>query len=252
MLLAAGSDAHATQASYTLRLHLRPGDVIAQSADIVDRNDWVMPKARLEAFRRSGLVINEEVRHTVSARARVYSVAHGVATLRGTAHIVERDVPRNGRTSRYAPIDSSVTELNNDAAGVEPLDISESAAAALPATAVRVGETWTTSQRVRTTLGSGRVAFRHTLRSVRGSLLEIAVSGRGTITGDEYNLPRLLPGSIELTGTTWLDLRWGVATKESYRIHNRLVKPVRDEAVGFDEHESVEISTHVLRDQGPG
>ncbi|HXW77523.1 MAG TPA: hypothetical protein VEJ20_08945, partial [Candidatus Eremiobacteraceae bacterium] len=104
---------------------------------------------------------------------------------------------------------------------------------------------WTTRLRVDTTLGSGQLVLAHSLVSVSDGLAQIDVRGLGDITGAEYNLPRLLPGSIGIRGTYWFDVRRGIVTQESYLIENRLLKTRRGKTIGFDEIETVDVSTRV-------
>jgi len=87
----------------------------------------------------------------------------------------------------------------------------------------------------------------HEVTGLANGRLEIAVQGHGAITGQEYHLPKLLPGTIELDGTAWYDLATHLVTAESYAIRNRLIKPMEGEESGFDERLTVDTSTHVER-----
>ena len=105
----------------------------------------------------------------------------------------------------------------------------------LPDVPVTVGSRWTTRQQVLTTLGSGVATFDHVVSDISDGRVRIDVSGRGEITGHEYNLPHLLPGTISLTGSAWFDLDSGLVALESYRIENTLIKPAGAERIGFLE-----------------
>lgn len=244
IILGAVRDAHA---SYLLRLRLSVGDVITERARIVDKNYWVLPRARLEGFRRGGAVINEEMRSDSEARARVVSSQFGVAHLKGSTHIVSFDVPRHKASLRDVPIDEAVTMRNVPLGESGPVDIADVGAMFLPLAGVHLGSAWSTTERVSTALGSGSVTIEHTLTAVRGNLVDVDVRGTGQITGKQYNLPKLLPGTIEIEGTATYDVVEGYPTQERYRIHNSLLKPAGDEQIGFDEHETVDVTTSIQR-----
>ena len=74
-------------------------------------------------------------------------------------------------------------------------------------------------------------------------MVQVDVTGHGVITGKEYNLPKLLPGSIEMHGSGWFDPRSGFFTREEYEVHNTLLKPAGTEQIGYDETQSVDIVT---------
>lgn len=55
-----------------------------------------------------------------------------------------------------------------------------------------------------------------------------------------------MPGTISLVGTAWYDPALKLVVRESYAIHNRLIKPMEGEDSGFDERLSVDMSTRVV------
>lgn len=244
IMFGAAPDPHA---SYLLRLRLDAGDVITERAETIDRNDWVLPKERLEGFRRGGAVINEELRTDSIAHATVVSSHLGVARIEGSAHIVSFDVPRHQTSLHDEPIGESLTVQNIPLRDNGLVDVAVVGTMFLPLAGVHLGSTWSTTQVVSTRLGSGSLTIEHTLSAVRGNLVDIDVRGSGQITGAEYNLPKLLPGKIEIEGTATYDVAAGYATKETYRIHNSLLKPAGDGQIGFDEHETVNTSTLIQR-----
>jgi len=95
--------------SMTLHLIFHPKQVIFQRADILDKNDWVLPKKRLEGFRRAGTVIAEERHLIISAWTTVDSVSRGVASLAGIVRRKSFDVLRgiatNGQEGAAAALD---------------------------------------------------------------------------------------------------------------------------------------------------
>lgn len=212
-------------------------------ADIVDRTSWVLPKAKLEGFRRAGAVITEDRRTTIDSHETVEKFDGEFARLGGMAHVVTLDVPRQQSTTKNQMVRNEVTVLNHQVYDAEALEIAEAAFADLPSAPLRIGMQWTTTERVSTALGSGALTLVHRVAGIEDSQLEVSVSGRGAITGKEYNLPRLLPGSMEVHGTGWFDPQLGYFTHESYAIHNSLLKPAGAEQIGFDETESVDIVT---------
>ena len=233
-----------------MRLRFALREVIDEHAVIVDRVDWILPKKRLEEFRRSGIVINELQRTTIDGRARVGAVAGNEATLTARSHIVTVDVPRHSTGERTDTGRRRVTIYNAPAGpSAEPLDVVEAASADFPKRPLRLGDTWRTLERVSTTLGSGMAKFTHRVTAVNRDEIAFTVSGRGTITGAEYHLPKLLPGSIELQGTARFEREGGFVSYEHYELHNRLIKPLGAEQHGFEERETVDISTTVT---GPG
>ena len=74
--------------------------------------------------------------------------------------------------------------------------------------------------------------------------MRVDVTAHGLITGKEYNLPRLLPGTIALHGTAWFDPAAGLVSQESYRIDNTLVKRQGGTDIGFVEHLDADTDLH--------
>ena len=227
---------------FDLKLRLAVGDRLFEHHYQTDRVEWKLPKRRLQPFIRAGVIIHEE-RHTVAVlRARVDAVQDGTATLSGDVSASTLDVPRHENTTVHQTFVARLTGNNLP----QPLDhpaIEDAAAIGLPRHAVRIGSCWDVRTPVTTELGSGFVLFHHCLQSRDGDLLRISISGNGTITGSEYHLPKLLPGSIEVVGAAWYDLANGLITQESYRIHDRLLKPAEHERIGFDQILDVDVST---------
>lgn len=229
--------------SLVLSLHFHPGETLHRHTTIIDRTNWILPKARLEAFRRGGAVITEDVRTTIDSRETVAGIAAGMVHLSGLTVVSSYDVPRQRKIDSREIVDSRLTARNH-APGLEnQLEVAEAATADLPAGAVKLGSGWRTRELVTTSLGSGTLTIVHTVARVENSRVEIEIAGRGVITGKEYNLPKLLPGSIEIHGTAWYDPQAGLFTHEKYAIHNTLVKPAGPERIGFDEFETVDIVT---------
>jgi hypothetical protein len=236
-------DAVAAAAAFLLNLQFQPGETLRHHADIVERTDWVLPKARLEAFRRGGAVITEDLRTTLDSRETVEHFDGEFARLFGIAHITTFDVPRQITTTKNQTVRDEVTVHNHQVYDSAMLEVAEAALADLPSTPVTVGSQWTTTEHVTTELGSGKLTLVHRVASVVDTLVQVAVTGRGIITGKEYNLPKLLPGSIEVHGSGWFDPRLGFFTREDYDIHNTLLKPAGAERIGYDETQSVDIVT---------
>jgi hypothetical protein len=226
--------ASAQPAGVILALRLQLGDRIVQHTDLVDRVEWVLPPSRLAAFAAQGAIINEEVRTSILSRGSVVSASSGVAKIVGTISSTVRDVPRKHTTSSHVAGASLVTQRNVDS-GVTAYPLESAAMVGLPPNELHVGTHWTTRQHVVTTLGSGEASFEHTVAAIEGSQVRVDVTGSGTITGREYNLPHLLPGTIALNGSAWFDLASGLIAQESYRIENRLVKPAGSDRIGFIE-----------------
>ncbi len=226
---------------------LRAGDQIAERAYQNDRIEWKLPAKRLAHFRKAGVIIKEERHITNSGLATVESVGLSGAVLRVHERVITMDVPRRQMTTTEQ---SYVTRLALDSRSrtSHRLSIVEAAMAGLPfktASAGHVGQHWHTQVAVMTTLGSGSAWFEHAVAGMENGLLEISVRGRGEITGLEYHLPKLLPGSIELIGSAWYDPVSGLITQESYLIHNRLLKPAEGEQIGFDELLTVDTSSRL-------
>ncbi|HZV79869.1 MAG TPA: hypothetical protein VFF60_09705 [Candidatus Binatus sp.] len=232
--------------TFALVISFTPGERFVEHANTVDRIDWKMPRERLEAFASQGMVINEEIRTTTVANARVLSVDAHSARISADALTTVHDVPRrNVVTTRSSGI-SAVTARNAQV-GATRYALEDAPMVDLPAAPVRLGSTWTTRVPVTTTLGSGTVDFTHTVASIDRGVLRIDVDGSGQITGKEYNLPHLLPGSIALRGSAWFDTRDGLIIQESYRIDNTLVKPAGATQLGFVEHMDADTDVYVQR-----
>lgn len=217
--------------------------MIRRHADIVDRTAWVLPKARLDAFRRGGAIVTEERRTTIDSRESVETVNDDRARLLGLARVTTLDVPRQQRSDDQVRIATTLTTRNHEIGSSSPLEVAEAAAADLPMARVTLGSRWTTKESVTTALGSGTITVEHVVSAIDDGLVQVDVTGAGTITGKEYNLPKLLPGSIRLRGSAWFDLSLGLFTRESYAIRNTLEKPAGAERIGFDETETVDITT---------
>jgi hypothetical protein len=167
-----------------------------------------------------------------------------MTTLIGNVDTTVTDVPRHRTQHLNSAISATVTP-RNDPLPARLLDLEESGMVELPVTQLCVGQSWRTRIPVATTLGSGIASIVHTVVSASGSLVEIEVKGAGAITGAEYNLPHLLPGSFSISGKAWFDVASGVVSQESYVVRNRLIRTVRDKTIGFIETETVDVSTHV-------
>ncbi len=230
-------------AAVTLALHLYAGDRIVEHSDTVDRIQWVLPAARLEAFRRGGVVINEEFRTQSRADETVLAAFGDHALIRGTISLTTFDVPR-GKTATDGRTQTVAITPRNAMLGDPAYDISDAATVALPAMAVVAGSRWTTRLRVITPLGSGVATFEHRVGAIENGLVRVDVVGQGAITGKEYNLPKLLPGSIALQGSAWYSLSQGIVVRESYRIENVLVKPAGKDRIGFREVIFVDADAH--------
>lgn len=233
----------APASTWTLALRFRAGERIVERSYANDRIDWKLPEHRLEHFRKGGVIINEEQHVTTLIDAKVISVVRSVASLHGAGTVVSVDVPRHHTQSSHATFSAAIAANNIPVPSVR-LQLEDAAMAALPAHPVAAGQRWSTRLAVNTTLGSGSAVFVHTLVGERNGLLEIAVHGQGQITGMEYHLPKLLPGTIALTGTAWYDPGSQLVVRESYAIHNELIKPMEGEQNGFDERLSVDTTTH--------
>jgi hypothetical protein len=228
--------------SFTLAVRLHAGEQLVERRYEVDRVDWKLPRQRMEHFQNAGVVIDEELRTTSTVRATVGSVSAGVARLSGEVSLTSIDVPRNVTVAVHKRF---VTRLRSDNVPLVggPLSVQDAAMTMLPVEPLHLGERWRTRSRVVTTLGSGDVVFDHQILSLDNGLVKIAVSASGTITGSEYHLPKLLPGTIALHGDAWYDLSSGLITQESYAEHNQLLKPAEGEQIGFDEQLTVDVST---------
>jgi hypothetical protein len=238
----AASTAVPTPAAWTLTLGFHSGERVAERSDEIDRVDWKLPKKRLEHFQAAGVIIDEQQRITTIVQATIVSVVHSVAVMQGQASITSVDVPRH-QTQVTRSTFSAALAADNVTVPATRLQIEDAAMSGLPQAPVRLGQHWVTHMKVDTTLGSGDVEFDHTLAATDNGLLEISIRGQGQITGAEYHLPKLLPGTIALSGSAWYDPASKLIVRESYAIHNRLIKPMEGEDSGFDERLSVDTST---------
>jgi hypothetical protein len=232
-----------TPTTWTLALRFYHGERIVERSYQNDRIDWKLPERRLERFRKGGVIINEEQHVTSEIIANVVSVVPGAAVLQANSTITSLDVPRKQSSVSRQRFISTIVPDNIPVADAPP-DIEDAAMAYLPSKPIRLGQRWRTELALTTSLGSGRAVFDHRVVAFDNGLLEIAVRGQGTITGTEYHLPRLLPGTIELHGTAWYDTATGLIAQESYSIHNRIIKPMEGQDSGFDERLSVDTVTH--------
>ena len=209
--------AAAQPASFALTIRLHPGDRIVKRSDIVDRIEWVLPPARLAAFAAQGVIVNEETRTSTLGSGSISAATKGAVRVSGTIGTTVRDVPRH-RTNVSHVFASALVSSRNVEVGSTMYYLEDAAMIDLPAAPVRIGSRWTTRQRVLTTLGSGSARFDHVVAAVESGRVRIDVTGSGTITGKEYNLPKLLPGTINLTGSAWFDPASGLLAQESYLI----------------------------------
>lgn len=232
-------------AAIALILQLTRGEHFTELVSSSDRVSWVLPKAKLDHARASGIIIDEDLVTITEVTATVTGIDGGVATLDARAHVSTLDVPRR-HTSKRTLSDISTVDARNSPQRVR-LSPEEAATADLPSGDVVVGSMWTTSESVLTTLGSGTLVIHHTVTASGGGRVTVRVSGAGKIVGAEYDLPHLLPGSMTLTGTATFDRIAGVFVDEHYAVHNTLLKPDGSEHIGFDEHETVSIKTTVQR-----
>jgi hypothetical protein len=241
--------ASSTPLRYSLTLTLSRGDRITETTVEDDRVEWKLPKRRLEDFRRSGIVIDEERRTTTKARAVVVAATAHQASLHGSASFETLDIPRNLKTTAHSPFSVMMDAGNARTAG-RSYSLQEAAMIQLPRGPQPIGHSWTTRETVLTTLGSGEATLTHTLVSA-GKLLMIRVRGGGAITGVEYNLPKLLPGSMSIDGFAWYDPASKLITRERYAIDNRLLKPDGAETIGFEEKLAVAVDTELVRGGAP-
>ena len=230
---------------YVTMAALRVGDRIAERAYFEDQIEWKLPKKRLEPFRRAGVIIKEDKRITIEADAVIVSAQSGRASLQTHERISSFDVPRHRVTVSEQSFAVSLTDDNVEAASSQ-LSEAQAAMVDFPVTPARpgfIGQRWRTCLPVLTTLGSGTITLDHVISGFNDGRVEIDIEGRGTITGSEYHLPKLLPGTISLTGTAWYDPTSGLVSQESYLIHNQLLKPAEGEQIGFDERLTVDSTT---------
>ncbi len=238
--LAAGS----RPSRWTLRLGLVSGEQVVEHRYETDAIDWRLPPRRMAKFLHAGLVIHED-RHIVSlARARVVSVRPTGICLGGDASLTWQDIPRRQTQTQHAHF-RVLLDGRNTPLGIGPMPVEDAALAVLPRRPLRLGETWTTRLRVVTNLGTGSLRFEHAIIGTDNGWIEVRIRGTGTITGAEYHLPKLLPGTIDVSGTAWYDPQAGVFVEQSYAIRNRLLKPMEGFPSGFDERRFVDIVTRV-------
>jgi hypothetical protein len=232
-------------AAVVLMLALTRGERLAEVVSSSDRVSWVLPKVKLDHARATGIVVDEDTVTVANIAASVTGVQHGLASLDSHATVTTLDVPRRIRMTREADDDDIVDGRNSPhRSGQSP----EAAATAdLPVAAVHVGSTWTTREAVLTTLGSGVLVIVHTVTADDGDRVNVLIHGTGAIVGIEYDLPRLLPGTMLIDGTAVFDRTAGTFVRESYTLHNALLKPDGAEHIGFDEHEKISITTSVER-----
>ncbi|MBV8282065.1 MAG: hypothetical protein JO347_08385 [Candidatus Eremiobacteraeota bacterium] len=241
--LCAATSAQAGGPPVLLALRLTSGERVVEHSDLVDRIAWKLAPDRLAVFRSQGVIIDEDVRTSIVATGVVLSVRHGAARIQGDVITSVHDVPRNQFTGSRDRGISTVTPRNTQA-GTKLYALEDAPMVDLPSAPVALGSTWTTAQRVLTSLGSGTATFTHRVASFEGGLVRIDVTGHGAITGKEYNLPRLLPGTIALRGTAWFDPATGLVSQESYRIDDTLVKHQGGNDIGFVERLDADTDVH--------
>ncbi|HEY6357072.1 MAG TPA: hypothetical protein VIX35_02445 [Vicinamibacterales bacterium] len=229
--------------TYVLALRFTPGERIVEHADIVDRMTWILPAAQLESFRSHGVVIEEQSRTHLLGTGVVTAVDARGAAVASDVAITTYDVPRQQVSATHQHGVTVITPANTQA-GTALYPVEDAPMIGLPGTPVALGDRWTTRQRVVTRLGSGIATFEHVVGAVNGTRVRVDVSGAGTITGKEYNLPRLLPGTIRLTGSAWFDQAAGLIVQESYHVENELVKPDGSEQIGFIEALDADSDVH--------
>jgi hypothetical protein len=229
--------------TYALALRFALGERIVEHADVVDRVTWILPAARLEAFRSQGFIIEEQTRTHVAGSGLVTAVDSRGASITSDISTTTYDVPRHNASAAHDR-GVSVIAPDNSQAGTTLYAIEDAPMIDLPRAPVALGSRWTTQQRVVTTLGSGKATFEHAVGAVDGTRIRIDVTGTGTITGKEYNLPHLLPGTISLKGSAWFDRATGLIVQESYHVENTLVKPAGAERIGFTESLDADSDVH--------
>jgi hypothetical protein len=232
-------------AAVALLLQLSHGERFSELISSSDRVSWVLPKVKLDHARAAGIVIDEDLVTVADVSASVTSIDAGVATLDYRANVSTLDVPRRLKT-KHTVSDTVTVDARNTPQRVR-LSPEAAATADLPTGPVTVGSTWTTHESVLTTLGSGMLVIQHTVTSSAGDRVTVLIHGAGKIVGVEYDLPHLLPGSMLINGTAVFDRGAGSFISEHYVVHNSLLKPDGAEHIGFDEHESVTITTSVAR-----
>jgi hypothetical protein len=227
-----------------LSVNIHSGALVVEHAAFDDRIAWVLPPDRLAAFARGGVVIDEDVKTMVVMHAFASDVPHGMTTFRGTMFKQTTDVPRHRTNAATTDLVETVTPRNTDLPA-HPTDVEQAGMVDLPVGRLCVGQTWVTRLPVVTTLGSGTATVQHRIAGVRDGLVEVDVTGKGVISGLEYNLPRLLPGSISFHGAGWYDPATGAISQESYLIQDRLLRTVKAKTIGFIETETVDVTEYV-------
>lgn len=233
-----------------LVLDLHAGSRVVERSLYDDHVNWVLPPDKLASFRHGGVVIDEDKRTTLVAETTVTEGPHHLMYLRGSLQETATDVPRHRTTHEVDQISTTVTPRNT-AVPASLLDIEEAAMVGLPEGHVCVGQSWRTRLPVITTLGSGVATIDHTIVKVDGRFVDVAVKGAGVISGMEYNLPRLLPGAIGISGTARYDKTAGTVTSEAYTVHNRLIRTVNNSTIGFLETETIAVKTTVTASDPP-
>jgi hypothetical protein len=232
----------AAACSLVISLRMAVPATLTERADYDDKIAWVLPKDRLDAFAAQGVVIVEEHRMSIVAIADVTRGRAGTFSYSADVTKTTVDVPRHAVDSSSATT-HDVLDAQNRPVPARRIDLESAAVVGLPPRSLCAGESWSTQLPVDTSLGSGVATFTHTIAGVDGDLVQIDIRAAGAITGREYNLPRLLPGSISLTGSAWYDTRRGLIVQESYLIRDRLLKTTRGKTIGFDETETVDART---------
>lgn len=226
-----------------LLLHFARGERLAETVSSSDRVAWVLPKKKLDAARRHGIVIVEDMVSVTLASLTVLDTDGTTATIRSSATTVTLDVPRHTSSTIRASAAASVRVDGRH----NPMKLSptEAVTADLPTAGVVLGQRWVTTEHVLTTLGSGEMHIVHTVTALSPETATVSVKGFGSITGFEYDLPRLLPGRMFIEGTAIFDRATGTFVRETYTLHNEIIKPDHGEHIGFDEHENVAVTTVV-------
>ena len=230
-------------AALALLMHFARGERLSETVSSSDRVAWVLPKVKLEAARRAGVVIVEDTVSVTMAGLTVLNADAASATIHSIATTVTLDVPRRTSATNHSNAAATFrTDGAHSAASLSPVD---AVLADLPRSNLSLGAQWSTRELVLTKLGSGQMEILHTVTALSDGSATIAVKGVGPITGIEYDLPHLLPGRMFIKGTAVFDRASGTFVRETYSLHNTLIKPDRDEHIGFDEHENVAITTVV-------
>jgi len=189
------------------------------------------------------MVIEEETRSQLVGTGLVTGVTSSGASVRSDVTLTVHDVPRQvtnvARDRGVAIITTANSQVGSTRYSIEDAPMID-----LPRDPVAIGSRWTTYQRVSTTLGSGLCTFHHVVAAIEGPRIRIDVTGSGSITGKEYHLPSLLPGTIAVSGSAWFDLVSGLIVQESYHVANTLVKTHGTERLGFAESLEADSDVH--------